>query len=194
METNEYSIYIWGIMIIICSFIGFVIENIWIALRCGYMDNRNMNLPFLLGYGIAVFAIYHLLGTPKKSPDIRYFIGTFIFVSLGEMILGQLVEKICEIHYWDYSTLPLHFTRYTDVFTSAGFAFLITKFMRNAFPLIINWIQSIDSEAISALSIFGMVLLIADYLASFGYMYRHKSFYNKWKHDFNLNLESLFLR
>lgn len=51
---KAYSIYVWLIIIIICSFIGWIIENLWIMLRFGYFDNRNMFLPFLLGYGMAI--------------------------------------------------------------------------------------------------------------------------------------------
>lgn len=64
MDTTE--IMALGLVIAVVSFLGFAVENIWLAITKGYIDNRNMCLPFLLGYGLAVAVIYLLFGTPKK--------------------------------------------------------------------------------------------------------------------------------
>jgi hypothetical protein len=45
---NSYSLQDILIMIAGVSFLGFCLENIWLLLRKGYVDNRNMSLPFLL--------------------------------------------------------------------------------------------------------------------------------------------------
>ena len=50
----------------VVSFIGFVVENVWLAATKGYMDNRNAFFPFLMGYGIAILLIHIIVGTPKK--------------------------------------------------------------------------------------------------------------------------------
>ena len=123
---SDYTVYDYFLMMSLISFLGFLLENIWISVRKGYVDNRNMNLPFLLGYGIAVMFIYFVLGVPDKSNAFLYCVICFIIVSLGEILLGTVVEKICGIHYWDYTSLPLHFTRYTSLFTSIGFSLIIT--------------------------------------------------------------------
>ena len=54
------------IICIIISFIGYWFEDIWMLIRYGILDNRNMYLPFLLGYGLLVVCIYYIFGTPKK--------------------------------------------------------------------------------------------------------------------------------
>ncbi|MCR4924345.1 MAG: putative ABC transporter permease [Lachnospiraceae bacterium] len=190
MENNELSFYVWIMIIIVCSFIGFVVENLWLTFRYGFMDNRNMNLPFLLGYGLAILFIYHVIGTPENKPDFKYFISVFLIVSLGEILLGHLVEEICGIYYWDYSSLPLHLTRYTDFFTSTGFALLITKFMRNVFPVIVDIINAIDSGFLHLLAMFGITALIIDYLISFTYMYKNRDFYRKWRFETGLDISS----
>ena len=38
-------------IIVIASFLGFIVENVWVGIRYGYIDNRGMILPGLLGYG-----------------------------------------------------------------------------------------------------------------------------------------------
>ena len=95
---SDYTVYDYFLMMSLISFLGFLLENIWISVRKGYVDNRNMNLPFLLGYGIAVMFIYFVLGVPDKSNAFLYCVICFIIVSLGEILLGTVVEKICGIH------------------------------------------------------------------------------------------------
>ena len=122
MERNEKAnkgvwsihgldIYVLGLMAALISFLGFVVENLWLALTKGYINNRNMNTPFLLGYGMLVLAIYFLLGTPQKMSlpesmrkrqkknrnDLLYFLCAMLFVCVGEIILGIAVENLCGI-------------------------------------------------------------------------------------------------
>ena len=99
----------------VVSFLGFVVENIWLSITKGYMDNRNMCFPFLIGYGIGMNLIYAILGTPKKlrisckqlqkSSQARkvlvYFIAAMLCVSAGEIALGTFVEKVCHFCWWD---------------------------------------------------------------------------------------------
>ena len=104
-------------MIALISFLGFVVENLWLAVTKGYMDNRNMVFPFLLGYGLAVFVIYLLFGTPEEMRIVGnavvinsktlsyglYFGIVMVCISLGEIVLGTVVEKTCHFYWWDYS-------------------------------------------------------------------------------------------
>ncbi|MBQ5332468.1 MAG: hypothetical protein J6K92_04325, partial [Oscillospiraceae bacterium] len=61
-----YDIYSLGIMLALISFLGFLLENLWLAATKGFVDNRNMRLPFLMGYGVLVTGMYLLLGTPEN--------------------------------------------------------------------------------------------------------------------------------
>ena len=120
-----------------------------------------MNLPFLLGYGIAVVGMYLVLGTPKKGHFLLYYSLVFLFVSLGEIALGFTVEEFCGFYYWDYTNLPMHLTRYTSFFTSLGFSALITLFMRIAIAL--------------------FIALVVDMLYSFHIMRELGDVYKSWK-------------
>ena len=174
-------------MICFIAFLGFCLENAWIMLRKGYIDNRNMNLPFLLGYGLMVIGIYIIIGTPKTNV-LSYFMTTFILVSIGEIILGKSVEKLCGIYYWDYTTLPLHVTRYTSFFTSIGFSFIITGFMDTFFIKIMDGIHNIESVLFDVLTVIMFIMLVVDFIYSFRYMIIHKDFYDKWKRSVNLKI------
>ncbi len=152
-------------------------------LRKGYIDNRNMNLPFLLGYGVLVTGIYFIMGVPESNHIGIYFVITFVVVSVGEILLGEIVERLCGIYYWDYTALPFHITRYTSVFTSMGFSFIITGFMRKLFIPIMDILHGEMNLNRSIVVCILMSLLIIDFIYSFGYMIKHKNFYNKWKKE-----------
>ena len=178
---KNYSFYDWCLMILVCSFIGFLIENSWLAVTKGFIDNRNMHLPFLLGYGLSVVACYAVMGLPDNSPDIRYFVGVFLFVSSGEIILGKTVELVCGFFYWDYTRLPLHVTRYTSVFTSLGFATAITFFMRSVFPHIMEISAFMDLESFHNLEAFALIVITVDFMASFAKMHKRHGLFELWR-------------
>ncbi len=182
-------------MAAVISFLGFVVENIWLAVTKGYMNNRNMNAPFLLGYGLLVIWLFFVLGTPEKIARrgfmnrigtrrmgyVVYFICSFIAVSIGEILLGTIVEKLCGIEYWNYAGLPMHITKYTSVPTSIGFASMITFFMGKCFTPLMGWIGRLDSPGLRAVSIVFMAVMVLDFFYSFYHMIRSKDFYLKWR-------------
>ena len=143
-------------LIALVSFLGFAVENLWTAATKGYMDNKNMTLPFLLGYGLAVAAMYFLFGLPRKMhigpikldleseavSIIFYFIMIMLCICVGEIILGFAVEKICGIEWWNYTSIPLHITKYTSIPTSAGFSLIIVHFMDNIFMPLFEFLQT----------------------------------------------------
>ena len=196
----DYSISSMLIMTAIISFLGFTLENIWLAARKGYMDNRNMFAPFLLGYGVAVMGFYLLLGTPQKprtyinnlndrienNVGIRiaaYFTITFVCVSLGEIILGKIIEKTCHIILWDYTSIPLHITRYTSIPTSIGFTVIITVFMDCFFERIMDVLIRLDPTVSNILGASLMTIMTADFLFNALRTRRTQSMMTSWRLD-----------
>ena len=111
-EKMKYTYYQLGIMAAVVSFLGFVVENIWLAMTKGYINNRNMNAPFLLGYGLLILFMYAVFGTPaafkmftkekvRWKRYLLYFLCSFVVVCLGEIVLGIAVEALCNIEYSD---------------------------------------------------------------------------------------------
>lgn len=187
----KYSFSEMGVMIALVSFLGFVVENIWLAVTKGYIDNRNMNLPFLLGYGLALAALYLLFGIPSETPFfsslpgrvrlIPHFLLSALCVSAGEIVLGRVTERLCGIEYWNYSWIPLHITKYTSVPTSTGFGAMITLFMEHCFRPLMAAISRIDERVLLVSAPVLLVALTVDYLYCYGQMVKNRSFYEKWK-------------
>ena len=184
-------------MIALISFLGFVVENLWLAVTKGYMDNRNMVFPFLLGSGLAVFVIYLLFGTPEEMRIVGnavvinsktlsyglYFGIVMVCISLGEIVLGTVVEKTCHFYWWDYSKLPLHITRYTSIPTSAGFTLIIVLFMGKVFIPIYEWFLSWNQMILAIVSVGLMITMVIDYAYSTFYMYKNKRMQRRWRWD-----------
>lgn len=184
---------------VIVSFIGFCVENIFISFSSGFMDNRNMILPFLFGYGLSMLLYYFLFGTPNSPllfgrriafksstvSNIYSFFMAFIGICIGEIILGYAIELTCDIIWWDYTTIPLHITRYTSVPTSMGFAFLLTLFMKYCFDPLYNAFSKMNTTALIVISVCFALVLSADMLNSAIYMYQNHNTQILWRLDFN---------
>ena len=182
-------------MTVIVSLLGFIVENVWLAVTCGYMNNRNMVLPFLFGYGLAVTAIYLIFGTPREmrlfsyeipfenqtAGMVTYFCVVMLGISLGEMLLGMTVERLCGIVWWDYTHLPLHITRYTSVPTSLGFTVMIFHFMDNTFVSLYNFFLSWKYELLAVTAIIFTVMLSIDFIRSGYLMYRNRTLLKLWQ-------------
>ncbi|MDO4302152.1 MAG: putative ABC transporter permease [Clostridia bacterium] len=191
----KYDVYSLMIMVAVISFLGFVLENIWLAITKGYVDNRNMSLPFLIGYGLLVVGIYIFIGLPQSMSPIGnfilkklklkryvlYFILAFIIVSIGEILLGLFVKLFFGFDYWNYSRLPLHFTKYTSIPTSIGFASIILFFMSKCFAPIMDLINLIPLLKKAVIGISLIIIMAADFMVSFFKMYKNRSLNIKWK-------------
>lgn len=183
MSVKIYSL---AFMAVLISFLGFVLENSWLAVTKGYIDNRNMSLPFLFGYGLAVTAIYIFFGVPdafelpfmpnilkcKAAKKILYFVLIFFTVGIGEIIVGLSTEKLFGFFYWNYENIPLHITRYTSVPTTAGFAFIITFFMDNCFVPVLTAVEKIPADFLKYISVTMITVLAVDFVRSFYLMHK----------------------
>lgn len=176
--NNSYAM---TMMIPMISFLGFVLENTWLSLTKGYIDNRGMYLPFLLGYGLAVVTIYLIFDTPSRfaqkytitvwghqlSGYLVYF-GIMIFlISTGEIMLGTIMEKCCGIVYWNYLSIPLHITKYTSIPTSIGFSMILMLFEEYCFCPLLEWIQKMPERTLQILSRVAFIVLLCDCLHGF---------------------------
>jgi uncharacterized membrane protein len=184
-RLRQVSVYPLLNMILLASFIGYVVENIFKLLMNGYIDNRYMFLPFLLGYGLFIAVIGVLIGTPQNLFPLSrtsltvskplayfvYFIISGVLVSAGELILGFVVERIGGFSYWDYSSLPLNFTKYTSLPTSLGFGLIITLFMGFVHdPAMRFFEKKKEARVWKIISVAAIFLLLLDFIVSFAVM------------------------
>ncbi len=183
------------LIIAIVSFLGFWVENIWLSITKGYMDNRNMRLPFLLGYGLAMVAIFGMFGTPQAPRFFHipisidstfgrsaiYFGITCLCVMVGEIALGTFVEKTTGIVWWNYTRLPLHITKYTSIPTTLAFGGLITTFMGCFFSPLYTYFSHSNSKVWMMVAFVLMALMVIDFMMSAIGMFKTKELLKIWK-------------
>ena len=158
-----------------------------------------MYFPFLLGYGVGIVAIYLMLGTPKQlsffgktlvidskvKRIVIYMIEAIVLVSVGEIIIGTVVENVCCFEWWNYSAYPLHITKYTSLPTSFLFATLITVFMNFCFDPIYRFFEKWNITVLKIVSIVLMIIMIVDFLYAAYQMYETGWLLIRWRIIFN---------
>ena len=195
------------LIVVLVSFLGFIVENIFTSYSSGVIDNRNMVLPFLLGYGLAILVIYKLFGTPHAPmffgkelslgnaalSSLYYFTIAFLCVSIGEVALGYIIEWSCDIVWWNYTAIPLHITKYTSIPTSTIFAILITVFMKHFFNPLFNTFSKMNYQALSILAISLLVLLSLDFVNSGIYMFKNHQTLKLWSVEFDRSIKQILI-
>ncbi len=196
--TNLFAL---CMVMIIVSMLGFWVENIWLAMTKGYMDNRNMCFPFLIGYGLGMLLILLIIGTPKKMwlfgkllriqnrmlRILVYFLVVMMCISVGEVMMGVFVEKVCHFSWWDYSRLPLHITQYTSIPTSMMFASMVTLFMQHCLEPLFYFFVKWDYDVLRTSAIGLLGILMGDFLYNAYLMYQTRGLIDRWRIDMTGN-------
>ena len=178
---NYRLIYLF-MLCLIMSFIGFLVENVFRLFRDGVINSRRQILPFLFAYGIAVFAMYVLIGTPremrflcwkifKKNSKLTaagkyvcYFLIVMAFIFFGEMMFGTFVEWASGIVLWDYTGIPLRFTKYTSIPTALGLTVGIILFMRFVFEPLMRKLEKIPEKAALVIDLVLGIPIVLDWI------------------------------
>ncbi len=147
------------IVMIVGSFLGWFVENLYRFIDQGIIDNRYHFLPFIFAYGIAVIAMFIALGNPndihffgkkilkkdlkykKLWSNLLYLAIVSMFVLVGEIGVGYFYEGLTGLYLWNYSEMPLHITRYSGVLSMFGFGFGAWAFMKGIFFPLISWLK-----------------------------------------------------
>jgi uncharacterized membrane protein len=134
------------------AFIGWIAENAFKFAVSGVIDARFHVLPFIAIYISISFAFHIALRSPddivifgkrifkeqtlktKILSNLISFLSISCVVFLGELAVGNLWDILFDVKLWNYSSHPLHLTRYTSIISTFGFgggAYLIFKFIYN---------------------------------------------------------------
>lgn len=184
------------VIMLIASFLGYLTETVWVALRHGFIDNRGMHMPFLLGYGIANLIIFLALGGPQSpgltlhgghTTDNEYYrfvfycTEVFVLISVCEAALGYAVQFLCGIEWWNYTSLPFHIGKYTSIPTSTGFTLFIYLFQRHVFVPLTDYFVSVNLSGYTYLIVPVMILAVADCVYALLYMFRNGHTYSSFQ-------------
>lgn len=170
------------LMCIIMSFVGFVVENLFRLFRGGVINSRRQFLPFLFAYGIAIFALYVLVGTPREMRFFKwklfkkdsklssaakytlYWLILFAGVFFGEVLFGTFVEAVSGVVLWDYTGIPLRFTKYTSIPTALGLSVGVMLLMRFVFEPLMRLLERIPDKVALGIDIGLGIPIVLDWL------------------------------
>ena len=145
-------------------------------------DSRHQLLPFLFAYGIALFAIYTVMGTPgelrffgrrmfrTKSrrntvlPHVIYFFVICAFIMLGEIAVGTIYEKFAGVILWDYTDIPTHIARYTSLITTVLIGGGVYAIMAFGFRPMMNLVSKMGTRAAAVVDCTLGAAIVLDFL------------------------------
>lgn len=78
--------------------------------------------PWLPVYGVGSVLLYQLLSPIRKRPFAVFFLSG-VLGSLTELIIGLTLDTYWNLHYWDYTGLPLSVGSYVCLYSFLGFCF-----------------------------------------------------------------------
>lgn len=148
----NYTIIQLVFLCVVVSFIGFIAENVCKAIGSGIIDDRHQILPFLFAHGFGIIVLYLVFDVPSSMrlfkhkifkddsktsitiKHIAYYFIIFFFIFFGEIMVGMIYEKLCGVVAWNYTSVPLHVTKYTSIPTTFGYTTCVYLIMRYVFP------------------------------------------------------------
>lgn len=131
------------------AFGGWVLETAATAVKQRKFANRGLiNGPFCVIYGFTAVLISVIL---QELSGFWVFIGSMIFATVTEWIIGHLIEKIYHERWWDYSKLPWNLDGYVcfpmSVFWGV-LGFLGMKWGNPALLAVFSWFPALLGKVI----------------------------------------------
>lgn len=107
MEHIGYEM-LW--LFFIYSFLGWVLETVFAAVKQKHFANRGLiNGPFCIIYGIAGVAMSIVL---TGLPVFWLFVGSTLLATVIEWTAGHLIERLYHEKWWDYSNMKWNMDGY----------------------------------------------------------------------------------
>lgn len=136
-----------GWLFFIYSFLGWLLEVLFVAIRRRrYVDRGVLNSPLCIVYGFAGVII------AVTMPDIRestffLFLFSALYATVIEWIAGHILERATDTRWWDYSHLPMNLDGYVALPVSVLWGILGVVVVKWGNPLLLDLIRMIPQPA-----------------------------------------------
>lgn len=173
-ELKKYTILgisIWRILeyFIIYSILGFIIETLFGLAKYGTIESRKSFIygPFCAIYGLGAVCMILPLQFYKKKYNSLFLSGC-VLGSIIEYIVSFVGEKLLNVKWWDYSSVPLNLNGRICLLYSVFWGILALYLMISLNPKIdklLDWIKSkISSKLLKSIIIISCIFLLLDCL------------------------------
>jgi len=163
---NSYLFYDYLWYFVIYSFIGWISEVIFAAIRYKQLVNRGfLNGPYCPIYGVGVLLVIICLNFLKNNIFIL-FLGSIILTTLLEAIVGIALNHIFKKKWWDYSKEPFNFKGYICLSASLSWGVACVFIIKIIHPLIEKFVGIIPLPLGTVFIIFFSIIIIFDLIAT----------------------------
>lgn len=177
------------------AMLGWIVENCYRIVTKGIIDCRFHLLPFIWSYSLIPFAFQLLLNDPdriaifgrrlfkddntknKVVSNILCLTLICVAVFLGELVMGNIWDKLFDVRLWNYTSQPLHVTRYTGLISAVGFgvgAYLIFRFIYNPLLTFVRSKVSYNVAKTICLTL-GVVIMFDSLLTTIQIVFFHRA-------------------
>ncbi|MCD8214351.1 MAG: hypothetical protein LUC97_01700 [Clostridiales bacterium] len=155
------------LLFIIYSFLGWVLEVGYSAVKKGKLINRGfLNGSWCPIYGFGTIIILYLL-TSLEDNILLLFIGSVLSASLLEFLTGFVLQKIYNTRWWDYTDRPFNIKGYVCLECSlfwglAGVLLIkvLNPLIEAPIRLIPLWLGLIITVVLTAVFIFDCIMTV----------------------------------
>ena len=163
---QEVKVEIFFIYFLIYSFIGFLLETIYVYLMDGELKERGFLFgPIIPLYGFGAMAIISFLSS-YHNQIFELFIYGFLLTSILEYITSYVMEKMFDMRWWDYSERKFNIHGRVCLRNSFMFGFLSVILIQWVHPLISNLVTSINPQSLSILARLTFLITMTDWTLS----------------------------
>lgn len=176
-----------GLVFIIVSFLGWVIEMLACYPFSGWQDRGFLTLPFCTIYGVATLFYYFAFSTPDKARFFKfkiargrgffktliryvyYFLITAFTAALIEYFTALFFDSAFSVRLWYYESYAYNLSGYISLGFALIWGILSTSFMRVGFIPLVRAVSFIPERTLTTILTFFAVALLADY--AFNYIF-----------------------
>ncbi len=147
-----------SLLSIAIAFLGWLLENSFRLFRNGVVDSRFNILPFIAPYMLLPFLFHIIFGDANHIRIFKCFqksdrktvilsnVVSYLLLCLGvfvlEFIIGNMWDVFFGVTLWNYSKLPLNFTKFTSPITTFGFGFFAYVLLKFVMPPALRFLRS----------------------------------------------------
>lgn len=176
-ETFAYGFsatkYLW--IIVIGSFIGFVVETVFCLLKPPHTFEMRVSLvfgPFVLIYGVGAALMTILFRRFYDKSSALIFFACAVAGCVIEYVMSYCQEIIFGTVSWEYSASRFHINGRTNIVYSVFWGLLGVLWIKEIFPRISNAIERIPMKTGRVITIVAIVVLSLDIVVSAGAVHR----------------------
>nr|WP_307760150.1 hypothetical protein [uncultured Peptostreptococcus sp.] len=150
----------------IYSFLGWVVEVAFHALKCGKFINRGMLAGAVCPiYGFGAVIIIYLL-EPIKDNLLLLFLGSAILCTVLEYLAGLALDKLFHKRWWDYSDVPYNIGGYVCLQFSVYWGIGGIILVRDIQELIGDFVNIFSTEVLFFVNIVFIIMMLVDAIAT----------------------------